>query len=156
MTLTRYFLSGQRRSSTKQWVATTAYFSSPLPVNWKYLSTSRPYRRALIDYLTTEDIARAKPMVGRAPCRSHRYATKRNSVNGRRCLHNDVLEDMADYYSGQARANGYTLGKSADEPVDKLAELAKSNGYETVEEYLDDAAGDSCLHYARPWLPHHP
>ena len=101
----------------------------------------RTYRRALINYLSQEDIDEL-----------HSWLAERDAEVIQ--MHeadfgdwpplpsDDALEDMADYYAGQARANGYVMGASAQEPADKLAKLAESKGYETVEEYLDDAAYD--------------
>lgn len=97
------------------------------------------YRRALIDFLSQTDIEELQ-----------RWNTDRDAE----VIHmheaefgkwppvpsDDVLEDKADYYAGQARANGFVLGMKSQKPADKLAELTNAAGYETVEEYLDDAA----------------
>ena len=103
--------------------------------------TERIYRRALIDMLSPEDVAELHSWLD---ARHDEVIELHESQFGQwpALPADDMLEDMADYYAGQARANGYVMGANAQEPTDKLAKLAESKGYETVEEYLDDAADD--------------
>jgi hypothetical protein len=103
--------------------------------------SERTYRRALIDMLSPEDVAELHVWLNERDAEVVEMHEAEIS-EWQPLPADDMLDDMADYYAGQARANGFALNANVQEPADKLAQLAESNGYETVDEYIDDAAYD--------------